>query len=226
MPDDAPIRTAVILGDHPIDAPAFHAMLRSLTGVDLYVQNLEDWTTAPEDVAGGYGVLFFYNFHQYDPSNPGDWYHQTIFPGIERFGQVGPGGRKQGIFMFHHAVVAMQQSPVWDAVCGIKGRSLVPHHDETVTTHVEDPEHPITAGLPDWTMIDETYEMSNADPADGNHILLTTEHPQSCHTLAWTRDYKGSRCFNYLAGHDGEALGNANVRTVVQRGMQWCAGRL
>ena len=47
-PTPNPIKTAVILGGHPIDAPAFHAMLRSLNGVDLYVQNLEDWTTASE----------------------------------------------------------------------------------------------------------------------------------------------------------------------------------
>ena len=221
MPPPTPIKTAVILGGHPIDAPAFHGMLRSLDGVDLYVQNLEDWTTAPDEVAAGYDVLFFYNFHQYDPDNPGSWFHQTVFPGIERFGRAG-----QGIFMFHHAVVAMQRSPVWDAVCGIQGRRLEPHHDETVTTHIEDPQHPIVAGLSDWTMLDETYEMREADPADGNHILLTTDHPRSCRTLAWTRNYRGSRCFNYLAGHDGEALGNANVRTVVQRGVQWCAGRL
>jgi len=220
MTQPVPLRVAVILGGHPIDAPAFHAMLRSLTGVDLYVQNLEDWTTAPDDVAGGYDVLFFYNFHQYDPADPGVWYHQTIFPGIERLGRVG-----QGIFMFHHAVVAMQKSPVWDGVCGVTGRSLTPHHDQTVTTRVADPGHPITAGLADWTMEDETYAMVDADPADGNQVLLTTDHPKSCRALAWVRTYKNSRCFNYLAGHDGEALGHASVRAVVQRGMEWVARR-
>ncbi|MEM9252461.1 MAG: ThuA domain-containing protein [Planctomycetota bacterium] len=217
---DQPIKTAVILGDHPIDVPAFHAMLRSMPEVDAYVQNLEDFTADFSEVADSYDVVLFYNFHQLDPANEPPWFKRTVFDGLDKLGRSG-----QGIFMLHHAAVAMQRHPGWDEMVGIVGRRLTPHHDQEVTTRVADPTHPVTQGVDDWTMMDETYEMAEAQAEHGNHLLLTTDHPKSCAPLAWARTYRDARVLCYLAGHDGEALGHANVRRVIRQGIAWLAGR-
>ncbi|MEM1107711.1 MAG: ThuA domain-containing protein [Planctomycetota bacterium] len=217
---DSPIRTAVILGDHPIDVPAFHAMLRAMPDIDAYVQNLEDFTADFGKIAADYDVVLFYNFHQYDPAGELPWFKRDIFTGLEKLGRPG-----QGVFLLHHGCVALTQWPMWTELSGLRERGLKPHHDETVTTHVADRGHPVTADLDDWTMTDETYEMPDAREEDGNHLLLTTNHPKSCKPLAWTRTFGESNVLCYLAGHDGEALGNANVRRFIHQGIRWLAGR-
>ncbi len=216
-----PIKVAVILGGHPIDVPAFTAMLRSFSDVDPYVQNLEDFTADFGNVAGSYDVVLFYNFNQFDPKAELPWYQSSVFDGLENLGRKG-----QGLLVFHHAGVALAGHALWDQITGLRSRSLKPHFDQTVTTHVVDPDHPITQGLKDWTMTGEVYEMANALPEDGNHTLLTTDHPDSCTTLAWTRTFRDSNVFCYLAGHDHEALDHPSVRRTVHRGIRWLAGRV
>lgn len=219
MPD-SPIRTAVILGDHPIDVPAFHDMLRSMPDVDAYVQNLEDFTADFGQIAADYDVVLFYNFHQNVPGEDLPWFKHDIFDGINKLGRPG-----QGIFLLHHGAVAFEKFDTWAEISGWRHEGLIPHHDETVNTFVADPDHPVTAGVDDWTMIDETYEMPDAKAEDGNHILLTTDHPKSCKPLAWTRTFGESDVLCYLAGHDREALGHANVRQIIHQGIRWLAGR-
>ncbi|MEM6394641.1 MAG: ThuA domain-containing protein [Planctomycetota bacterium] len=217
---DSPIRVAVILGDHPIDVPAFYAMLRSMPDVDPLVQTLDDFAADFGGTAADYDVVLFYNFHQNKPDEELPWFKNRLFAGVEQLGRPG-----QGLFLLHHGCVAFGAWPTWTELSGLRDRRLKPHHDEMVTTAVADREHPVTVGVSDWTMIDETYEMPDALVEDGNHILLTTDHPKSCEPLAWTRRFRESDVLCYLAGHDGEALGHANVRRVIHQGIRWLAGR-
>jgi type 1 glutamine amidotransferase len=99
------------------------------------------------------------------------------------------------------------------------------HHDEKVRVQVA-ADHPITRGLREWEMTDETYVMRDAAPEAGNTILLTTPHHPSTRTLAWARQYRQARVFCLQSGHDAQCWENAGFRTVLQRGVQWCTGRL
>ncbi|MSP13289.1 MAG: hypothetical protein EXR62_10080 [Chloroflexi bacterium] len=60
------------------------------------------------------------------------------------------------------------------------------------------PHHPITQGLAAWQMVDEAYMMVNA--AEGSNILLTAAHPKSMWTIAWTREFHGTRVFYRQSG--------------------------
>ncbi|MBD3183970.1 hypothetical protein GF312_16920 [Candidatus Poribacteria bacterium] len=95
------------------------------------------------------------------------------------------------------------------------------HIGEKMNIHVANSEHPITKGLSDWEMIDETYVMNDAD--DDNEILLTTDHPKSMKTIAWARQHKKSRVFCCESGHDNRTWENDNFQTVLQRGIKWVA---
>ena len=90
------------------------------------------------------------------------------------------------------------------------------------TVQIVDREHPITRGLKDWRMVDETYEMAGA--GQDSHVLLTTDHPKSMPTIAWTRSYKRSRVFCYQSGHDNIAFSDPNFRRFLSRGVQWAGG--
>ena len=67
--------------------------------------------------------------------------------------------------------------------------------------------------------------MPDADPARGNHLLLTTAHERSMRTLAWTRTFRGSRVCCWQSGHDYQAFDDPNFRHVMSRALRWLARR-
>ena len=103
------------------------------------------------------------------------------------------GAPRPGIVVLHHSLLAFPGWSIWDEIVGLSDRSLAEYaHDEPIRCTIADPAHPICAGLSDWTLTDETYLM--ADAGGDNHILLTTDHPRSMRTLAWTRTFRQAAC--------------------------------
>ncbi|WP_119068521.1 ThuA domain-containing protein [Aggregatilinea lenta] len=215
------LKTAVITGGHHLDVPAFYRMCRALPGVDAYVQHLADFVASPPEVRQAYAVLVFYT-HLKGELNPDEL---GLAPGRRdtvRSVLDSLGSRAQGIVVLHHSLLAFPGWDVWDAVVGMADRTLTDYtHGQPVPYHVADAEHPICAGLPDdWTMTDETYLMPDA--AGDNHILLTTDHPRSMRTLAWTRLHRESRVFCLQGGDDPRAWDDPHYRTLLVQGIRWC----
>jgi type 1 glutamine amidotransferase len=94
-------------------------------------------------------------------------------------------------------------------------------HGEDIPVRVADTEHPITKGLSDFVIHDETY--GNVYVAPDVHVLLTTDHPKSVPALAWVTRYGKSRVVYYMAGHDADAWKNPNFRTILLRSIRWVA---
>ncbi len=220
------IKTAVITGDHAYDVVAFQAMLRSLPEIDAYPQSLWDFVYDTARGPGTYDVLVFFNWHQNTPAEKDG----KLEPGTaKQIGAIkemleGLGDGDQGVFLLHHALVAYPDWPLWRELSGMRTRGEIPcSFDQTVHIDVVDTTHPITATLEPWDIVDETYDIDDAD--EDSHILLTTDHPQSMKTIAWTRNFGKARVFCYQGGDDKQAYSNPGFRTVVGRGIQWLAGR-
>ena len=212
-----PIKTAVITGGHAFDVVNFHTLFRSLDGIDAYVQHLDDFAVAPQAVRDSYDVVLFYIMMRDTPTDEGlPWYAGKPRTALERLGELG-----QGIVVLHHAILAYPEWPLWNAVVGIQDRQFGFYMDQSLTLNVADDQHPITRGLHDWKMSDETYTMAGA--GDGSAVLLTIDHPKSMRTIAWTRVYKKSRVFCFQSGHDNSAYTDPNFRTVLSRGISWAA---
>ena len=215
-------KTAVITGHHPYDVVALQDLFRSLPGIDAYPQNLEDFVTDTGGSRESYGAVVFYNFHVPTPG-PEEY---PLGGGRARDVLEALGKTEQGIVLLHHAILAYPRWELWQELCGgVQIDSSLPVlQNQTVPVKNVAPEHPITSGLGSWEIVDETYAAS--DPGDGSEALLTTDHPQSMTTLAWTRRYKRARVFCYQSGHDDVAFENEGFRTVLSRGIWWAAGRL
>lgn len=211
------LRVAVVTGRHPFDVLGFHALFRSIPDADCYIQHMEDFAYSPPEVRAGYDVVVFYNMHTETPTGEGSYYDRPIKAALEPLGETA-----QGIFVLHHAILAFPEWPLWSEIVGIPDRRFSFYHDEHIHVEVANPDHPITQGLASWDMVDETYAMQDAGP--GSEILLTTEHPRSMRTLAWTRRYKKARVFCLELGHDNQAFAHPIFRTLVSRGIRWCAG--
>jgi type 1 glutamine amidotransferase len=135
------------------------------------------------------------------------------------------GESEQGLFFLHHGMLAFWKWPLWADIVGVRhsgefGYSI----GETVHVRPADADHPVTRGLSPWTAIDEVYELEDA--ASGSHVLLTTDHPASMKTLAWTRQHKRSRVFVMALGHDKLAYADPDFQTILLRGIQWAARRI
>jgi len=214
------VKTAVITGGHSFEVVPFHQLFRSLPGVDAYIQHLDDYASSPQEVRDSYDALCFYFFPREGPTDEEQaWWAGRPKAALERIGQT-----EQGIVVLHHALLAYPEWPVWAEIVGIEDRDFSYYHGERVNVYATPVEHPITAGLSAWTMIDETYDM--ADAGEGSAILLTTDHPKSMTTIAWTRAYGQARVFCNELGHDSQAWEHPNFRTVLERGLQWVAGKL
>jgi type 1 glutamine amidotransferase len=83
----------------------------------------------------------------------------------------------------HHSVLAYPRLSAWRALTGIDPAWSRYDHGQDLRVRVADTAHPVTAGLSDFSLVDETYQMGEPDP--GSDFLLTTEHPNSLKALAW-----------------------------------------
>jgi hypothetical protein len=88
---------------------------------------------------------------------------------------------------------------------------------------VVDREHPITRGLDDFEIHDETY--GGYFTSSNVHVLLKTDHPKNDPSLAWTTQYGKSRVFYLMLGHDRLAWENPAYSKLLDRGIRWAAGR-
>ncbi|HHX44495.1 MAG TPA: ThuA domain-containing protein [Chloroflexi bacterium] len=213
------VLAAVVTGNHPYDVVSFQRMLRALEGIDPFVQHIDDLVADAGHVRVLYDVVAFYHFEQETPGTTDDARGQETRTALEEFADTG-----QGIVLLHHALLAYPGWDTWSQLCGIADRRFTYHQGQSVRVEIAAPDHPITADLAPWEMEDETYVM--AEPGADSHVLLTTEHPQSMRSLAWTRQFGSARVFCCTLGHDSKAFGNPNFRTVLRRGMLWAAGRL
>ena len=214
------IKTAVITGGHPYDVAGFQSMLRSLPEIEACPQNMWDFITDPARGRGDYEALLFYNMHLRTPAEEDGKFEAAMKEMLESLGDG-----DQGIFLLHHALMAFPGWPLWRELSGMRQRGNVPvAFGQTVRIDVADTAHPITSTLKPWDIVDETYDIDDAD--GDSRILLTTDHPRSMKTVAWTRTFGEARVFCYQSGHDDQAYSNPGFRSVVGRGIRWLAGRL
>tara|TARA_B100001750_G_scaffold153961_1_gene123497 strand:+ start:257 stop:913 length:657 start_codon:yes stop_codon:yes gene_type:complete len=218
MMNDIDIRVAVVTGKHTFDVSGFQQMFNSMSNMEFYLQDLENFVADAGRYNDKYDVVLFYNFHQQTPvADERDG--TTILNSINRLAENG-----QGIFVLHHAILAFPHWEIWSQIVGIANRRFGYHGNQNIQTDPMNESHPITSGLKSWQMVDETYTMNEV--GDDSHPLLVINHANSMNKVGWTRNYGNSRVFCYQSGHDNQTFSNPNFRTVVFRGLQWLANRI
>ncbi len=214
---DSPNRLAVIEGNHPYEVPPFHELFRSMKDMDAYVQSIDTWLQDWGGYLTWYDAVLFYNMTMTLPAVP-DGGKPPIETAIEKVAAAG-----KGLIVLHHAILAYPSSKAWSDMTGIGDRRFQYYVDQDLSVRFSDGTHPITKGLASWDVHDETYAM--ADAGAGSTILMTTEHPKSMRTIAWTRSYGKSRVFCFQCGHDHRAWEHPSFREILHRGILWAANR-
>ena len=216
-----PIKTAVVTGGHSYDVPNFHRLFRALPGLDVCIQHMDDFASSSVEVRDSYDVVVFYTMLREGPTDEGHaWYEGKPKTAMEHLGET-----RQGIVMLHHGILAFPKWSLGNAIVGIDQREVFGYDmTQTITSHITDPAHPITHGISDWEMIDETYAMPSA--GTDSTILVAYDHPKSMRSIAWTRTYQKSRVFCYQAGHDNITWENPQFCALLNNGIHWAGGRI
>ncbi len=130
----------------------------------------------------------------------------------------------KGVVVLHHAIGDYIDWPWWyEEVTGVKydAKTLKWKHDETLNVKVVR-KHPITTGIEDFTIHDETYKGSTISPKAVP--LLETDNPISDKAVAWLGVTEKARVVTIQLGHDHAAHENPSYRKLVKNAVLWAAG--
>lgn len=128
------------------------------------------------------------------------------------------GGAFAGI---HSATDSFRRS---EAYWEIVGGRFAGHGGGRFTVRILDHEHPITKGLADFEIQDETYR-HRYHPKAQRHDLIRIDRGKEQQSMAWVRDYGQGRVFYTALGHGRAAWTNPHFQRLVVRGLYWAAGR-
>jgi type 1 glutamine amidotransferase len=135
--------------------------------------------------------------------------------GLDAF--VRAGGGLAGV----HATDAFKKSDVyWHLMAG----RFTTHGGGKFPVVIVDKKHPITAGIEDFEISDETYQNS-FHPKAKIHSLLRCNRGREQQTMAWVQQVGKGRVFCTTLGHGKAAWDNPAFQRLVVRGLYWAAGR-
>ena len=108
----------------------------------------------------------------------------------------------------------------WEMV----GGRFAGHGGGKFTVYIYDREHPITKGLPDFEIQDETYSHNYHRNAQ-MRSLVRMNRGNERQSMGWVSSYGKGRVFYTANGHGREAWVNPHFQRLVVRGAYWAAGR-
>jgi hypothetical protein len=141
--------------------------------------------------------------------------------------------RGAGLVGLHTASICFDTWPEWPAILGGGwqwGRSF---HPPPAPLRVRlSPTHPLTRGLPDFTVVDELYsEQSVGATSDVCGWLDPIEpmpdigKPLTTQPALWTQEYGAGRVVYGALGHDAASILHPVHRRLLQRAALWACGK-
>lgn len=135
-----------------------------------------------------------------------------------------------GVVVLHHALLSYQTWPEYERIAGGKylldnekvGDKVTPASTYQGNVNIDvkliAKDHPVTAGLSDFTVSDEIYRGVRTT-SDITTLLTAEDKP-----LAWVRTEKQSRVVGIVIGH-GPAYADANFQRLLRQSIRWVAKR-
>jgi len=217
------VKAVVVTAGHGFERAPFFAIFDGFDNVDYTEAAQSDDSEIFEDISQwDYDVMVLYSMTQ------------RISP-KRRANFVRLLERGVGLVALHHCIAAFQDWPEYQKIIGgkyylkaaeqdgVKYPAGTYKHGRDMIVRVADSSHPVTKGIRDFAINDETYK--NCVFEKDNHILLSTEEPTSDGPLCWVRRYGKARVCYIQLGHGRTAYSNEDYRLIIRRAIDWCAGK-
>lgn len=183
---------------------------------------LRDLAGEPDALLVLYALRWSMTQHEKYAPDRARW--ALALPESARAGIAGHVARGGGLLGLHTASICFDDWPQWAEVLGgawVWGRSFHPPLGPVRAAML--PGHPLTAGLPDFEVIDEAYTALALQP--GVAVAATVQAPgQAPQPALWTHAYGAGRVVYDALGHDAASLNEPTHRLLVQRAAQWAGG--
>lgn len=218
------INVVVLTGGHGYDVKRFPALFEGYDDIRFTIVEQKDHSEIFEDISDfRYDVIVMYNMTQRISPQRQANFLKLLEKGV-------------GVVALHHSLACYQQWPEFARIIGakfflnegeidgVKYRKSGWKDNVKMKCRVEDPQHPISAGISDFEVEDETYNGQWHDPAA--KVLLTTDEKTNDRPLAWCKTYSKARTCGIQLGHGPAIYTNPNYRKLVAQAIRWTAGRL
>jgi len=216
---NAPVRVLLITGGHDFDS-SLDAYMESLPGIVVtHVKHPNALSMLRPENRPSYDVVLLY-----------DTYDTTSEQEKKDFADCFKEGK--GLVVWHHATASYRDWPEYQEIIGgryyftswtdSKSVSHPPStykHDVQFHVKVADRKHPVSKGIVDFDILDETYGSFCVNPEV--RVLLTTNEPTSVPSIVWTKQYGKSKVVTILLGHDQHAWNNPNHKKLLTQAIHW-----
>ena len=217
------IRILLITGGHGFEKEPFFKVFED--NPDITVQAVEHpaaYAKFNDAESRNYDVIVMYDFNQKIPDDARADFVARLKEG-------------KGLVVLHHAIAAYPDWPEYWKIIGARyylQKTTVDGVEKARSAwkegmhyklHIADPAHPVTRGLKDYEVHDETYKWF--DVAKDCHPLLTTDEPESNPVIAWAKTYGNARVVYLQSGHDHFAYENPNFQQVLRQAIRWTAAK-
>ena len=218
------IKAVVVTGGHNFEHDLFFSLFEGYDDIVYVEAQQKDHSEIFEDINGwDYDVIVLYNMAQKISPQRQKNFIKLLQQGV-------------GLVALHHSMCSFQQWPEYSKIIGgkyylkpsegyvVEHQASTYKHDMDINVHIADTSHPITRGMSDFQIHDETYKGCGFEK--DNQVLLTTDHSDSDKSIGWARRYGKARVCGIQLGHDAAAYKDPNYRRLIVRAIRWCAGRL
>jgi uncharacterized protein len=214
------IRVLVVTGGHEYDKESFNAMFSDMSKFISF--EIKEFPKAYEMFSSEnidkYDVLVFYHMWQSISEEQKKMLSDCIYNG-------------KPLVVLHHSICAFDNWEEYTHIIGGKyfhqpsvlNRKEYPassyKHDIHFLVKVLDSNHPVTLGLKDFEVFDETYKDFYVEP-DVKPLLQTTES-SSTPTIGWTKLYGKGHVVTIQIGHGTSTYENPNYRKLLLQAIEW-----
>lgn len=214
------IRALVVTGGHGYNGETFNAMLESLgPGITCMVSELPAaYDMFRPENRDKYDVLVFYHMFQKISDEQKKHFAGCISEG-------------KPVVALHHSICAYDDwEEYWRIIGGkyfhkptiLDGKEYPASsyiHDLNFDIKIADRNHPVTKGLDDFGIFDETYKGYWVDPSVTK--LLTTTETTSTPVIGWAKTYGRAKIVVLQSGHDSPTFENPNFRQLLKQSIEW-----
>jgi type 1 glutamine amidotransferase len=164
---------------------------------------------------GGYDVVVL-NYGFWNQPEPSDEAKEALLNYVKS---------GKGLVSVHFSCSSFQE---WDEYRELLGRVWVkgtgghgPRGEFSVK--IDKPEHPITAGLSEFTVDDELYAKLSGDAEIEVLASAYSDWSKKVEPIVFVKPYGKGRVVHNVLGHDTRARENPTFQTLLVRGVEWAA---
>ena len=217
----AKVRILVVTGGHDFEQQPFFKLFQDNSDITYKaVEHPKAHALLKADAAKEWDVLVLYDMYQNISEEAKADFLARLKEG-------------KGLVVMHHAIASYQKWPEYakiigakyylekTTVNGVEKPVSIWEHDVKFNLRVADPNHPVTRGVKDFQIHDETYNLF--DVAPDVHPLVTTDEPKSNKLISWAKTYGSARVVYLQSGHDHFAYENPHFQQILKQAIRWVA---